>query len=95
MGHYDESWQVLPKRFLYDAILQFSIVIIHLILPILIYISKQKEEQQDVEQRFNGRRPDCNIVSMLFNKHLSELALNYLLMSLIFSGYIVITKLHK
>ena len=93
MGHYDESWKELPKRFLYDAILQFSIVVIHLIFPILIYISKQKEEQQDVEQRFNNT--DCNIVSKLFNKHLSELALNYLLMGLIFSGYIVITNLHK
>ena len=95
MGHYDESWKELPKRFLYDAILQFSIVVIHLILPILIYISKQKEEQQDVEQRFNGKKADCNIVSMFFNKHLRELTLNYLLMGLIFSGYIVITKLHK
>ena len=99
MGYYDESWEKLPKRILTDSIIQFFIVLIHIILPVPIYMAKRREELRDKQQRANATnspdhfQPSCRVA--VFNKHLSELFLNYFIVGLIFINYSLITKLHR
>ena len=98
MGYYDESWEKLPKRILTDSIIQFFIVLIHIILPVPIYMAKRREELRDKQQRAKAIdpgdfQPGCRVAA--FNKHLSELLLNYFIVGLIFINYSLITKLHR
>ena len=94
LGYYDESWEKLPKRILTDSILQFLIVLIHLILPIPIYIAKRQEELKDIQQRaLNPNLAGCRVA--VFNNHLSELILNYFIIFLIFTSYSIISQLQR
>ena len=86
----------MPKRVLYDGIVQVVVVLIHVILPIPIYFAKRKEEKHDIEQRAESTDHNTNEE---FNQHMkkyfSELIFNYIIIVLILLGYGFSLELHR
>ena len=86
----------MPKRVLYDGLVQVVVVLIHVILPIPIYFAKRKEEKHDIEQRAETNDHNTNEE---FNQHMkkyfSELVFNYSIIVLILLGYGFSLELHR
>ena len=86
----------MPKRVLYDGLVQVVVVLIHIILPVPIYFAKRKEEKHDIEQRAYAIDQNTNEnFKQQMKKHFSEFVFNYIIIALILVGYGFSLELHR
>ena len=94
MGYYDNSWDKLPKKVPYDALIIGLAVVIHLVFPVPIYFYRKREEKIDQAQQHHFVQPN-NCIDP-FNLYFKDLILNYFIILLMFiNSYIVVTILNK
>ena len=92
MGYHDLSWDEMGEKVVYDAMIQFFIVLIHLVLPIPMYFAKKREENRDLEQQMVISLNENNDVH---DKNFISLVINYLMIFVIVVVYLNIFILNR
>ena len=82
----------MGEKVVYDAMIQFFIVLIHLVLPIPMYFAKKREENRDLEQQMVI---SLNENSDIHDKNFISLVINYLMIFVIVVVYLNIFILNR
>ena len=82
----------MGEKVVYDAMIQFFIVLIHLVLPIPMYFAKKREENRDLEQQMVISLNENNDVH---DKNFISLVINYLMIFVIVVVYLNIFILNR
>ena len=82
----------MGEKVVYDAIIQFFIVLIHLVLPIPMYFAKKREENRDLEQQMVISLNENNDIH---DKNFISLVINYLMIFVIVVVYLNIFILNR
>ena len=82
----------MGEKVVYDAMIQFLIVLIHLVLPIPMYFAKKREENRDLEQQMVISLNENNDVH---DKNFISLVINYLMIFVIVVVYLNIFILNR
>ena len=93
MGYHDNIWDELPKKIPYDSFIIGIAVIIHLALPLPNYIYRKREQRKDKLQQHQFPANEYCIDP--YNVYLKDFIMNYFIMFLLFTGYIMVTILNK
>ena len=93
MGYHDKKWDNLPKKLPFDSLIIAIAVIIHLAFPIPIYFYKKREQTKDQEQQHQFNH-DQRCMDP-YNVYFKDFVLNYFIIFLLFTGYIVVTILNE
>ena len=82
----------MGEKVVYDAMIQFFIVLIHLVLPIPMYFAKKREENRDLEQQMVISVNENNDIH---DKNFISLVINYLMIFVIVVVYLNIFILNR
>ena len=82
----------MGEKVVYDAMIQFFIVLIHLVLPIPMYFAKKREENRDLEQQMVISLNENNDIH---DKNFISLVINYLMIFVIVVVYLNIFILNR
>ena len=93
MGYHDKNWDDLPKKLPYDSFIIAIAVVIHLAFPIPIYFHKKKEQNKDQQQQHQFQQNERCMDP--YNVYLKDFILNYFIIFLLLTGYIVVTILNE
>ena len=88
----------MGEKVVYDAMIQFFIVLIHLVLPIPMYFAKKREENRDLEQQMvisQNENNNLNENSIFRDKFFQSLVINYLMIFVIILAYLDISILNR
>ena len=79
----------------FDSIIIGISTLVHLILPFQIYIYRKREELRDQEQQQNQAEVNSQQCVDFNSNYFADLIFNYLLILLMFSGYVTVTVLNR
>ena len=82
----------MGEKVVYDAMIQFFIVVIHFVLPIPMYFAKKREENRDLEQQMVISLNENNDIH---DKNFISLVINYLMIFVIVVVYLNIFILNR
>ena len=95
MRFYQHEWDDLPKKMPLDAFFNTVSVLIHLILPIQIYIYRKREQKRDIEQQHQVGPNQGSNSNHFSHKYFIDLVFNYFIILLMFSGYHFVRFLNR
>ena len=96
MGYYIEDWENLPKKFPYILVLSIIALVIHIILPLPIYLLQKREQNRDIEQQhqiMNNQNACVNagdkyLVDMLFTYFIVFVLITEYAGAFVLNGYV-------
>ena len=79
----------------FDSIIIGISTLVHLILPFQIYIYRKREELRDQEQQQSQILENSQQCVDFNSNYFADLIFNYLLILLMFSGYVTVNVLNR
>ena len=86
MGYYVEDWESLPKKFPYMLLLSVIALVIHIILPLPIYVLQKREENRDIEQQ-HQKLNNQNFCVNVSDKYLMDMLYTYFIVFILITEY--------
>ena len=79
----------------FDSMIIGISTLVHLILPFQIYIYRKREELRDQEQQQNQTEVNSQQCVDFSSNYFADLIFNYLIILLMFSGYVSVNVLNR
>ena len=86
MGYYIEDWENLPKKFPYMLVLSVIALVIHIVLPLPIYLLQKREENRDIEQQHQNTNNKNNSFNA-GNKYFMDMIFTYFMVFILITEY--------
>ena len=86
MGYYIEDWENLPKKFPYMLVLSVIALVIHIVLPLPIYLLQKREENRDIEQQHQNTNNKNNCFNA-GNKYFMDMIYTYFMVFILITEY--------
>ena len=86
MGYYIEDWENLPKKFPYMLLLSVIALVIHIVLPLPIYLLQKREENRDIEQQHQNTNNKNNCLNA-DNKYFMDMIFTYFMVFILITEY--------